>query len=71
MVTVCTKVLYGNIVGSYLMTSTGLLRLWVARKGLSELDYFFENNLFNMGNQPDIHVPFYIITLERHGKRKS
>ncbi len=29
------------------------------KKVLSELDYFFfENNLFNMGNQPDIHVPF-------------
>lgn len=40
------------------------------KKVLSELDYFFENNLFNMGNQPDIHVPFYIITLERHGNAK-
>lgn len=27
-------------------------------KILDELNYFFENNLFNMGNQPDIHVPF-------------
>lgn len=28
------------------------------KKVLNELDYFFDNNLFNMGNQPDIHVPF-------------
>ena len=23
-----------------------------------QLDYFFDHNLFNVGNQPDIHVPF-------------
>ncbi len=28
------------------------------KAGVSQLDYFFENNLFNVGNQPDIHVPF-------------
>ncbi len=29
-----------------------------SEKLVDELDYFFENNLFNIGNQPDIHVPF-------------
>ncbi|QGY42793.1 glycoside hydrolase family 92 protein [Maribellus comscasis] len=28
------------------------------KASVSQLDYFFENNLFNVGNQPDIHVPF-------------
>ncbi len=27
-------------------------------KMVAELDTFFNNNLFNMGNQPDIHVPY-------------
>ena len=25
---------------------------------LNQLDYFFTNNLYNQGNEPDIHVPF-------------
>ena len=29
-----------------------------SEKLVDELDYFFKNNLFNMGNQPDIHAPF-------------
>ncbi len=29
-----------------------------SNKLVDELDYFFENDLFNMGNQPDIHTPF-------------
>jgi len=29
-----------------------------SEKLVEELDYFFENNLFNIGNQPDIHTPF-------------
>lgn len=29
-----------------------------SEKLVDELDYFFENNLYNMGNQPDIHTPF-------------
>ena len=37
---------------------------WVAAaiggrvEAIAELDYFFNNNLFNLGNEPDIHVPF-------------
>lgn len=27
-------------------------------KTIAQLDEFFDNNLFNMGNQPDIHVPY-------------
>lgn len=27
-------------------------------KAISELDYFFNNNLFNMGNEPDIQTPY-------------
>lgn len=27
-------------------------------KAVAELDYFFANNLFNMGNQPDIQTPY-------------
>ncbi len=27
-------------------------------KTIAELDFFFRENLFNMGNQPDIHVPY-------------
>lgn len=27
-------------------------------KTIAQLDEFFNNNLFNMGNQPDIHVPY-------------
>jgi len=28
------------------------------KEAVSQLDYFFDHNLFNIGNQPDIHVPF-------------
>jgi putative alpha-1,2-mannosidase len=28
------------------------------KEAVSQLDYFFNHNLFNVGNQPDIHVPF-------------
>lgn len=32
---------------------------WVGQDTLCEqLRYFFENNLYNQGNEPDIHVPF-------------
>lgn len=32
---------------------------WVGRDSLcSQLSYFFDNNLYNQGNEPDIHVPF-------------
>lgn len=30
---------------------------------ISELDYFFANHLFNMGNQPDIQVPYLYYNL--------
>jgi putative alpha-1,2-mannosidase len=29
-----------------------------ANEAVSQLDYFFSHHLFNIGNQPDIHVPF-------------
>lgn len=41
------------------------------KKVLNELDYFFENNLFNMGNQPDIHVPFLYYYLEEPWKTQK
>ena len=28
------------------------------KEAVAQLDYFFNHNLFNVGNQPDIHVPF-------------
>ena len=28
------------------------------KEAVLQLDYFFKQNLFNIGNQPDIHVPF-------------
>ena len=32
---------------------------WVGRDSLcSQLSYFFDNNLYNQGNEPDIHVPY-------------
>ena len=32
---------------------------WVGKDNLSkQLSYFFDNNLYNQGNEPDIHVPF-------------
>lgn len=32
---------------------------WVGRDSLcAQLSYFFDNNLYNQGNEPDIHVPF-------------
>jgi len=35
------------------------IKKWVGEKQLIEqLDYFFEHNLYNPGNEPDIHVPF-------------
>ncbi len=37
----------------------GIIRLaGSSEKLVAELDYFFENSLFNIGNQPDIHTPF-------------
>ena len=32
---------------------------WVGRDTLcAQLSYFFDNNMYNQGNEPDIHVPF-------------
>ncbi len=32
---------------------------WAGRDSLcSQLSYFYDNNLYNQGNEPDIHVPF-------------
>ena len=32
---------------------------WAGRDSLcSQLSYFFDNSLYNQGNEPDIHVPF-------------
>lgn len=32
---------------------------WVGRDSLrSQLNYFFDNHLYNQGNEPDIHVPY-------------
>lgn len=37
----------------------GLIQLFGGKKKfLKELNYFFDNNLYNAGNQPDLHVPF-------------
>lgn len=37
----------------------GLIELFGGKEFfLKELNYFFDNNLYNAGNQPDIHVPF-------------
>ena len=37
----------------------GLIELIGGRDSLAkELEYFFENNLYNHGNQPDLHAPF-------------
>ena len=36
-----------------------------------QLDYFFDNNLFNIGNQPDIHVPFLYYELEQPWKSQK
>ncbi len=40
-------------------------------KTLSQLDYFFENHLFNIGNQPDIHVPFLYYELGQPWKSQK
>jgi putative alpha-1,2-mannosidase len=37
----------------------GMIDLFGGREEYTEqLEYFFDNNLYNHGNQPDIHVPF-------------
>ena len=42
---------------------------WVGKDTLSnQLSYFFEKNLYNQGNEPDIHVPFLF---NRFGKPES
>jgi len=38
---------------------------------IAQLDYFFGNNLFNVGNQPDIHVPFLYYELGEPSKSQK
>jgi len=38
---------------------------------VAQLDYFFGNNLFNIGNQPDIHVPFLYYELGEPSKSQK
>ncbi len=40
-------------------------------KMISQLDYFFEHNLFNIGNQPDIQVPFLYYFLGESSKSQE
>lgn len=50
---------------------------WVAKtigsneKAISQLDYFFDKNLFNIGNQPDIQVPFLYYNFGQPWKSES
>lgn len=37
----------------------------------SQLDYFFENELFNIGNQPDIQVPYLYAYTNSPGKHRG
>lgn len=37
----------------------------------AELTYFFDNNLFNQGNEPDIHTPFIFNLLGNHAKSQQ
>jgi len=65
------KILYGNTGGSSHTTWIGWSLQLEEGGAISELDYFFNNNLSNIGNQPDIHVPFYIMNLANHENLKS
>ena len=40
-------------------------------KTIAELDYFFQNHLFNIGNQPDIHVPYLYYNLGQPWKAQK
>lgn len=50
----------------------GLMQLMGGRSGfIKNLDYIFENNQFDMANEPDIAYLIYIITSrEKSGKHK-